>query len=69
MFTRVKMKPFWSLRWMMTIKELIARLQAIEENLGNDEEVAHLEADSALLEYINDSDVTNAYDQIGKWYA
>lgn len=54
---------------MMTIKELIARLQAIEENLGNDEEVAHLEADSALLEYINDSDVTNAYDQIGKWYA
>ena len=36
---------------------------------GGDTEVMHLKADDALVEYINDQDITNAYEKINKWYA
>lgn len=34
-----------------------------------DAEVAHGKADDALLDYINDEEVRQAYDAIDKWYA
>lgn len=53
----------------MDKKELLERLRYIQEELPEDEEMCHFQADKALLEYINDSDVTNAFDKIEKWYA
>lgn len=35
----------------------------------HDPEVAHAQADTLLLDYINDKEVTELYDQIQKWYA
>lgn len=34
-----------------------------------DWEVGHGIADEALLEYIDDFDITEAYHKVGKWYA
>ena len=51
----------------MTKEELIAKLK--ECALNDDTEVAHLDADDALLEYINDPDVKAAFDDVDKWYA
>lgn len=34
-----------------------------------DEEVAHADADKALLDYIDDPEITKAYEAIPKWYA
>ena len=34
-----------------------------------DNEMAHSEADTALIEFINDPEITKAYDAVGKWYA
>lgn len=51
----------------MTKEELIAKLKEIA--LNSDTEVAHVDADAALLEFINDKDVTKAFDAIDKWYA
>ena len=54
----------------MTKDELIQRLNFIAfGGLRDDEEVMHVKADEALLEYINDPEVTKAFDSIDKWYA
>ena len=34
-----------------------------------DQEIAHLISDRALLEYINDPEITEAFEKIEKWYA
>ena len=34
-----------------------------------DPEVAHCDADDALLKYINDPEITAAYRSVTKWYA
>ena len=52
----------------MTKDELIAKLQEIE-NTGGDTEHDHYVADKALIEYINDSGIKEAYEVIDKWYA
>lgn len=53
----------------MTKEELIARLKDIEFSREyGDAGVQHRAADAALIEYINDDEVKNAYDEIGKWY-
>lgn len=52
----------------MTKQELIQRLVEISEQF-DDIEVSHIEADKALLEYINDEAVTDAFDVVPKWYA
>ena len=55
---------------LMTRDELICRLNFIASGgLKDDEEVMHVKADEALLEYINDPEVTKAFDSIDKWYA
>lgn len=52
----------------MTRDELITLLRGWEGDTG-DLEMVHIEADDALLAYINDSEITEAYNAIGKWYA
>lgn len=36
---------------------------------SDDYEVTHSLADLALVKYINDNEIEEAYDNIGKWYA
>ena len=50
----------------MTKTELLNKLQECQ---NEDTEGGHLDADRALLEYINDEDVTVAFKNISKWYA
>lgn len=54
----------------MTKKEkLLNRLKEISGKMNGDPEVAHGEADRALLEYINDSEINAAFEEVEKWYA
>lgn len=48
-------------------RELVRILE--ELTASTDVEVAHARADDALIAYINDPDVTAAYDRIQGWYA
>lgn len=47
--------------------ELLALLEALQNS--GDTEAAHIDADEALLKFIADPEVTEAYEQIDKWYA
>lgn len=51
----------------MTRDELLRALRdlAANDDLGE----AHIDADDALLIYINDPEITAAYVAISKWYA
>lgn len=51
----------------MTKEELLTTLKKCKEDI--DTECAHSEADDALIEFINDPDITEAYRSIAKWYA
>lgn len=51
----------------MTKEELIAKLHEIREK--SEREKGHMQADDALIEFINDSEITEAYESISKWYA
>jgi hypothetical protein len=51
----------------VTKEELLARLAVIRKM--SNQETAHVRADEALTDYINDEDVTAAYHAIAKWYA
>ena len=51
----------------MTKTELLKILNACAEN--SDREVAHGDADDALIAYINDPDIEAAYGEVSKWYA
>ena len=53
----------------MTKEELIEKLKFIKDNFEGDAEVGHVIADDALLEYINDKDISIAYSDICKYYA
>ena len=52
----------------MTKKELKEKLDELY-HLPNDEEEAHILADRALLDFINDPEVTKKFLRIYKWYA
>ena len=52
----------------MTRDELLTLLRGWEGDTG-DQEWVHMEADDALIAYINDPEITEAYNNIGKWYA
>jgi hypothetical protein len=52
----------------MTKEELLKFLRDHEGATG-DPEVTHIEADRALLAYINDDEITKAFEAITKWYA
>ena len=51
----------------MNKEELIAKLNEFAETF--DTEVGHSRADDALIEFINDEDISKAYNAISKWYA
>lgn len=51
----------------MTKEELLMVLKECVEN--TDTECAHADADDALISYINDPEIAEAYAAIGKWYA
>ena len=53
----------------MTKEALIEKLRNLEKLSEYDEEMAHIEADAALLLFINDSDISAAFGSINKWYA
>lgn len=53
----------------MTKKDLIKKLHEIYASPEGDYEEMHVEADTALIEFIDDKEITKAYDRIGKWYA
>lgn len=50
----------------MDKQELIKRLYALE--YLNDPFEAHLQADEALTEFINDPEIKEAFDRLDKWY-
>ena len=47
-------------------KELLDKLEELREA---DPEIGHVEADEALLDYINDKEVEDAFEKIEKWYS
>lgn len=52
----------------MTREELLKELRKLQ-GPEQDTEVAHGRADTLLLGYINDPEITREYDKIEKWYA
>ena len=52
-----------------TKEELLYKLMLLVSNDEHDNEVAHVIADKALLDYIGNSEVTRMFNKIGKWYA
>ena len=51
----------------MNKQKLIEKLREIQKY--GDTEQAHGSADDALIEYINDPEIKEAYDDIKKWYS
>lgn len=51
----------------MTKAECLEKLKEASENM--DTEAAHGDADDALIEFINDPEITDAYNKVHKWYA
>lgn len=49
--------------------ELLRRLAECAVLSATDPEVAHVNADDLLLGYINDLDVTQAFEKVKRWYA
>ena len=52
---------------ILTKEALLVKLKACADL--HDPEAAHGEADDLLTQYINDAEITEAYDRIPKWYA
>jgi hypothetical protein len=50
----------------LTKEELLKKLKECDDNDDNEE--AHSDADQALLEYINDEEITNAFNPQGDFY-
>jgi hypothetical protein len=44
-------------------------LKILRECQNSDPEGGHLEADDALLDYIGDDEIREAFERIRKWYA
>jgi len=53
----------------MTKQELIERLNKDKERSSGDTEAAHIDADVALLEWIDDEEIKEAFFAIERWYA
>lgn len=51
----------------MTKEELLKKLKELSEL--DDEEIAHYSADHALLNFINDEEITKSFVEIKKWYS
>ena len=53
----------------MPKKELLQKLRDIATRCNHDPEIAHAEAESALLAFIDDADVTAAFKAVKRWYS
>ncbi len=53
----------------MTKLELIGKLRTIRILHEDNPEMAHIEADKVILQYIDDDDITHEYDEVEKWYS
>lgn len=53
----------------MTKNDLITQLKLLALSPEGDKEQDHNLADELLLDYINDPEVTRAFNSIDKWYA
>lgn len=53
----------------ITKEELITELEKLVKTENDDYETTHAKADMLLIQYINDEEITEAYDNVGKWYA
>ena len=51
----------------ITKEELIRKLNKLAKYFDYDR--THAEADNLLLLYLNDEEIKEAYDSVGKWYA
>ena len=51
----------------MTREELLSKLRSLHSS--SDVEKAHGEADDALLVYLADEEIAEAYNAVEKWYA
>jgi hypothetical protein len=49
--------------------ELIKKLEELYTYADFDQEKAHIQADQALLDYIDDPDIGNLFHEIPKWYS
>lgn len=52
----------------MSKEELILKLKKLSKETFDTESI-HFEADELLLKYINDNEISDAYNSINKWYA
>lgn len=50
----------------ITKEELLGKLSELKEA---DPELAHIEADEALIDYINDKEIEEAFEEVPRWYA
>lgn len=55
----------------MEKRELVQKLNILKISTDNngDEEENHQEADKLLLKFINEEEITKAFNDIRKWYA
>jgi hypothetical protein len=54
---------------MMTKAELKAKLETIRDRSSSDPEADHVDADVAVLEYIDDEEITALFEELAVWYA
>ena len=48
-------------------KELLEKLKKLSHD-GGDQEINHIKADDLLLKYIDDIEITTAFNSIDRWY-
>ena len=53
----------------MEKQDLLEKLAARSKEREWDYEMAHFKADEALIEFIDDDEVREAFDKVGKYYA
>lgn len=53
----------------MSRDDLIVELKRLAILGVDDKEIAHLKADEALLDFVNDEEIAILYRRIGKYYA
>lgn len=53
----------------MSKQELIDKLKELLDLSKKDPEDAHGQADEYLLKFINDSEITDLFNKLEKWYA
>lgn len=56
-------------RGRMNKEYLLEELKKLSGELTRDYEYTHIKADDLLLKYINDKEITKAFENVGRWYA